>query len=224
MEKPKGYRLFHAVAIMSVATLLISNTIAVKLFSIGSYSFPAGIIVFPVAYILNDVLTEVYGYEKTRSVIWIGFIALGLMVLCYTIATYLTPASFWKDQESFERLFKQTPRIALASLLGYLVGSFSNSFVLSRMKVLTKGKRLWTRTIGSTIIGEGADSFVFNFVAFAGIFATSDLLTVVISGFLFKVIFEIIATPLTYLIIGWLKRVENEDKFDVDVNYNPIKF
>ena len=223
MDKPKGYRLFHIVAILSVSTLLISNTIAVKLFHFGNFVFPAGIIVFPVAYILNDVLTEVYGYEKTRSVIWTGFLALAIMVLCYSLAVILSPASFWQDQAAFEKLFKQTPRIAMASILGYLVGSFSNSIILSKMKIITKGKYLWTRTIGSTIVGEGFDSFVFNFVAFAGIFATSDLITVAFSGFVFKVAFEAIATPITYLVIGWLKKAENEDKYDVNVNYNPIK-
>ena len=181
------------------------------------------IIVFPIAYILNDVLTEVYGYEKTRSVIWFGFVALALMVICYTTANYLTPASFWKEQAAFYTLFKQTPRIAIASFSGYLVGSFGNSIVMSRMKIWTKGKYLWTRTIGSTIVGETLDSFVFNFIAFIGMFAMNDLFIVALSGCIFKILFETIATPLTYIVVAWLKRVEHEDKYDYGVNYNPMK-
>jgi len=224
MNAPKGYRFFHVVAMLSVATLLISNTIAVKIFSIGDFSFPAGIIVFPIDYILGDILTEIYGYERNRSVIWVGFVALSIMVICYVTAVKLPPVPFWHDQAAFQKLFNQTPRIALASFLAYLLGSFSNSYVLSKMKILTKGKYLWTRTIGSTIVAEAFDSFVFNFVAFAGIFGLSDLFVVALSGFVFKVLFETLATPFTYLIVNKLKKAENEDKFDYNANYNPIKF
>jgi uncharacterized integral membrane protein (TIGR00697 family) len=224
MQTPKGYRLFHVVAMLSVATLLISNTIAVKLFSIGNFTFPAGDIVFPIDYIIGDVLTEVYGYERTRSVIWTGFIALLLMVVCYVIAVQLVPVGFWHDQAAFAKLFDQTPRIALGSFAGFLCGSFSNSFVLSKMKIWTKGKFLWSRTIGSTIVAEALDSIIFNAIAFYGLFQLSNLFSVMYSGFIFKVAFEIIATPLTYFVVNKLKRIESEDKFDFDANYNPLKF
>jgi hypothetical protein len=223
MEKPAGYRLFHAVAMVSVMCLIVSNTIAVKVIDLWGFVLPAGIICFPLAYIFNDVLTEVYGYEKTRSIIWWGFFCLALTSFFYYSSTLLTPASFWQDQEAYSKLFAFTPRIAIASFLAYLVGSFLNSYVISFMKVKTKGKHLWARTIGSTIIGEGADSIVFNTVAFAGIFPIENLLQIMLSGFVLKTAYEILATPLTYLVVGWLKKVESEDKFDVGANYNPFK-
>lgn len=223
MIKPVGYRLFHAVGMLSVALLIVSNTVAVKVVEIWGFVLPAGIICFPLAYIFNDVLTEVYGYEKTRSVIWWGFFALALTSIIYYVATILTPAPFWKDQESFAKLFGFVPRIAIASFLAYLVGSFLNSYVMSYMKIKTKGKHLWSRTIGSTIVGEGADSIVFNFVAFYGIFDFSNLIKIAISGFILKTLYEILATPLTYFVVNKLKKIENEDKFDHGISYNPFK-
>jgi len=224
MQRPAGFRYYHAIGMLSVMCLLVSNTIAVKVIEIGSFVLPAGIIVFPLAYIFNDIMTEVYGYEKTRSVIWWGFISLAFMTIFYIIANELKPAVFWQDQDSFSKLFGFVPRIAVASFAAYLVGSFLNSYVLSFMKVKTKGKHLWARTIGSTIIGEGADSIVFNIVAFWGVFPNANLIQIVISGFVLKTLYEVVATPLTYFIVGWLKRAETEDKFDYHVNYNPFKF
>lgn len=223
MNKPVGYRLYHAIGMLSVALLIISNTVAVKVVEIWGFVLPAGIICFPLAYIFNDVLTEVYGYEKTRSIIWWGFLALALTSIIYYVATILTPAPFWKEQESFAKLFGFVPRIAIASFLAYLVGSFLNSYVMSYMKIKTKGKYLWTRTIGSTIVGEGADSIVFNFVAFYGIFDLNNLLKIVISGFILKTLYEIIATPITYFVVNKLKKIESEDKFDHGISYNPFK-
>ncbi|WP_430408783.1 queuosine precursor transporter [Kordia sp.] len=220
---PKGYRYFHGVAMLFIAMLLIGNTLAVKIITFWGFSLPAGIICFPIAYIINDALTEVYGYEKTRSVIWWGFLSLALMSFFYYIATILTPAVFWQDQESFSKIFGFAPRIAFASFIAFLVGSFLNSYVMSIMKLKMKGKKLWMRTIGSTIIGEGADSIIFNIIAFAGIFAFNDLITIIVSGFILKTLYEVIATPLTYLFVSWLKKKEEEDKYDVEVNYNPFK-
>jgi uncharacterized integral membrane protein (TIGR00697 family) len=144
------------------------------------------------------------------------------MSILYYCATLLTPAAFWKDQPAFERMFGFAPRIAGASLIAFLFGSFLNSYVMSWMKIKTKGKHLWTRTIGSTIIGEGVDSIIFNFIAFFGIFQFSEVLYVAFSGFVLKTLYEVIMTPLTYLVVAALKRAENEDKYDVGVDYNPF--
>ena len=223
MTRPQGYRYFHAVAMLSVASLLIGNTLAMKIIQIGSFTLPAGILCFPIVYIVNDCLTEVYGYEKTRSVIWWGFICLAFMSFFYYCATLLHPAPFWTEQAAFERLFSFAPRIGFASFIAFLIGSFLNSYVLSRMKIKTKGKHLWARTIGSTIVGEGADSLVFNCIAFIGVFGFSDVMQIALSGFILKTLYEVVMTPFTYIAVGWLKRKEEEDKYDVGANYNPFK-
>lgn len=223
ISSPKGYRYFHGVAMLLVACLLIGNTLAAKIIILGGFTLPAGILCFPVAYIVNDCLTEVYGYERTRGVIWWGFICLALMSLFYYCATLLTPAPFWTDQPAFARLFGIAPRIAIASFTAFLVGSFLNSYIMSIMKIKTKGKRLWTRTIGSTIVGEGADSIIFNCIAFLGVFKFEDVLQIALSGFVLKTLYEIVMTPFTYIAVGWLKRKEEEDKYDNNANYNPFK-
>lgn len=222
INNPKGFRLFHALAMLFVASLLIANTLAVKIIEVGGFTLPAGILCFPIAYIVNDCLTEVYGYEKTKSVIWWGFICLALMSFFYYLATLLPAAIFWTEQESFEKLFGFIPRIGFASLIAFLIGSFLNSIVLSKLKVKTNGKRLWIRTIGSTIIGEGADTLIFNFVAFFGVFAITDVIKVALSGFILKTLYEVAMTPVTYIVIGKLKKYENEDKYDINISYNPF--
>jgi len=220
---PPGYRVFTALAMIFCATLLVSNTIAVKIIHIYGFDLPAGIICFPVAYIFGDVLVEVYGYARTRRVIWYGFGCLALMSVFYYLAVLLPPAVFWKQQESFANLFGLAPRIALSSFVAYLVGSFLNAIVMSKMKLMTSGKFLWTRTIGSTIIGEGADSLVFNLCAFSFVFEMRQVIYIAFSGFVLKTLYEIVATPLTYIACAWLKRVETKDTFDHGVSYNPFK-
>lgn len=180
---PKGFRYFHVVAMLFCATLLISNTIAVKVIEFSWFTLPAGIIVFPLAYLSGDVLTEIYGYRKTRNVIWWGFFSLGIMSLFYWIATILTPAPFWKsDNPAFIKFFGFAPRIAFASLIAYVIGEFLNSAILSKLKVITKGKHFWLRAIGSTLIGQGADSLIFNLVAFFGIFPFKTVVLIAFSG------------------------------------------
>lgn len=222
VEIPKGYRYFHVIAMLLVASLLIGNTVAVKVITFAGFAIPAGILCFPIAYIVNDVLTEVYGFQKAKSVIWWSFVSLAFMTLIYYLATLITPAPFWQEQPSFEKIFSFVPRIALGSLIAFLVGSLLNAMVLSRMKIWSNGKHLWMRTIGSTIVGEAADSVIFNLIAFGGIFATKDLVTIMISGFVLKTLYEVVATPLTYSVVGYLKKVEQEDKYDYGVNYNPL--
>lgn len=223
MKHPKGYRYYNLVAMLFVATLLLGNTLAVKIIQFGPFSLPAGIVCFPLAYIVNDCLTEVYGYEKCRSVIWGGFICLALMSVFYYLAVKLPPAPFWSSQAAFAEFFGFVPRIVFGSFLAFLAGSFLNSYVLSRMKIKSKGKHLWKRTIGSTVVGEGVDSVIFNCVAFLGVFELKDVMFIAFSGFALKTIYEIVMTPVTYLAIGWLKRKEEEDKFDDAADYSVFK-
>lgn len=205
-----------------VLSLLAGNTLAVKIIEIGPFTLPAGIVVFPVAYIFGDTLTEVYGYRKTRSVIWWGFVALAGMSLFYWLATILPPAPFWKDNEVFARLFGFVPRIAASSFVAYVVGELLNSIVLSKLKVKTKGRHFWLRAVASTVVGQGADSIIFNTLAFAGVFAWKELGVIILSGFFLKVAYEVVALPLTYAVVAWLKRSEGMDAYDEDISYNPL--
>lgn len=213
---------FLYVAILFVVVLMISNTTASKLIQLGPFVVTGAIFVFPISYIFGDVLTEVYGYQASRKIIWSGFAALIFMSFWYWFIEILPPASFWPNQEAFTTILGAVPRITLASMVAYFLGEFSNSYVLSRMKVWMNGKKLWMRTVGSTIVGEGVDSIVFVAVAFAGTMPLNALLVVMGSGYLLKVVYEIIATPLTYFIVNKLKRAEGIDVYDRGINYNPF--
>ncbi len=222
---PKDYRYYHAVAMIFVATLLISNTIAGKVITCWGFTLPAGIITFPIAYLAGDVLTEIYGFRKTRSIIWWGFICLASMSLFYWLATLLTPAPFWTEENvAFVKFFGFVPRIALASLIAYLVGEFLNSIVLSKMKVKTGGRHFWLRAMTSTIVGQGADSFLFNFIAFEGIFPISTVAYIAFSGFVLKSLYEgVMLFPVTTPLVKWLKKAENVDTTDHGVDYTLLK-
>lgn len=213
---------FLYIAILFVAVLMISNTVAVKLVQIGPFIFAGAIFIFPISYIFGDILTEVYGYKATRKIIWSGFAVQILMVLAYWFVQSLPYPPFWQNQEAYESILGAVPRIVLASIIAYFLGEFSNSFVLSRMKVWMQGKYLWMRTIGSTVVGEGVDSLVFGIIAFAGTIPTSGLITLILSGYIAKTAFEVVATPLTYLIVGKLKKAEGIDVYDRGINYNPF--
>lgn len=215
-------RYFHLVAMIFVSMLLISNTIATKIIEVYGFILPAGILCFPVTYIFSDILTEVYGYVRTRSVIWGGFICQALMSFFYWLSVQTQPAGFWEGQEFYARFFGLVPRIVLASMIAYLTGEFLNSFVLSRLKIFTKGKFLWTRTIGSTIVGQAADSFIFNFLAFLGIYSIGNVAYIAFSGYVLKVLYEILATPITYFIVNKLKKLDKIDQFDHAISYNPF--
>ena len=214
--------LFVLFAILFTTCLLTANIVAVKIISLFGLFVPAGIIIFPLSYILGDILTEVYGYENTKTIIWLGFLANLLMVIAIFIAQNLPSAPFWNNQSSFNNILGYTPRLLLASFTAFLVGSFANSFVMSKMKILTKGRMLWTRTIGSTIVGEGLDSLIFISIAFIGAFALTNLLILILTQWIIKSLYEIIATPLTYAIVGFLKKKENLDSYDYKANYNPF--
>lgn len=221
-DSPQGHKLLFACAMVFVTTLLVSNTIAVKLVSFDQYAVAAGIICFPISYIFGDVLTEVYGYRQTKRVIWWGFLCLGLMAAFYSLATILPPAPFYQNEAAFDSIFSQSPRIVTGSLVGYLVGSFLNSIVMSRLKVWTNGRLLWLRTVLSTIFGELGDSFVFAVIAFAGVLAWNDLWVVATTGFFLKTAYEIVATPITYLIVGRLKQIEGVDVYDRGEKYSVL--
>ena len=230
-DQQKGYRWFTLVTAIFVTTLTISNIIAVKLVQIGSLVLPAAVILFPISYIFGDILTEVYGYRNARKVIWIGFACNLLAVVAIYAAGVLPAASFWSAgdfstpstaQQAYTAILGFAPRLLIASFCAYLIGEFLNSFVLAKLKIRTKGKYLWLRTIGSTIIGQGADSAVFITIAFLGILPSGLLLTSILSQWLFKVAYETLATPLTYLAVNFLKRNEREDVFDENTNFNPV--
>lgn len=225
MEEPRNeFKYYSVVAALFVATILISNTTASKLFTLWEFIFPAGIIIFPISYILGDILTEVYGYVRARRVIWTGLAAAVLMAFAYWLVIKIPPAAFWEGQEAFEFVLGQVPRIVLATIVGFLVGEFLNAFVLAKMKILTGGKHLWSRTIGSTIVGQGADTVIFIAIAFAGKVSTSELVVAMISVYLFKVFYEAFATPLTYLVVGFLKKREGIDHFDTDTKFSPFRW
>src|SRR3989338_7950945 len=207
-EKRESLKYFSIISTLFVATIMISNTVATKLFSLGPLIFTGGVLIFPITYIFGDILTEVYGYARSRKIIWTGFIALIFMSLIFWIVGLLPPAPTWPNQEAYVAILGLVPRIVLASIIGYWAGSFANSFVLAKMKLFTKGKHLWTRTIGSTIVGEGVDTVLFVSIAFAGTLPWSSLYLVILSGYLLKVAYEIIATPITYSIVRWLKQKE----------------
>jgi hypothetical protein len=205
-----------------VAVLLISNVASSKLLRLGPFSFDGGTILFPLSYIFGDILTEVYGYARSRRVIWTGFACTALMAVTLTIVGALPAAEGWQGQAAYLAILGQTPRIVLASLLAYFAGSFSNSYVLARMKVLTRGRWLWSRTILSTIIGEGIDSWLFVLIAFYGTQPPALLRAIILSNYIFKVAVEALATPFTYALVSRLKRVEREDYYDYDTNFSPF--
>lgn len=226
-----GYRWFHVVTAVFVTALIISNIIAVKLVNIFGLILPAAVILFPVAYIFGDVLTEVYGYARARQVIWTGFFANLLAVAAIWIGGQLPPAPFWAlgpfdspgaAQQAYQAILGFTPRLLLASFIAYLIGEFLNSFVLAKLKLRTEGRLLWLRTISSTIIGQGADSAVFISIAFWGVFPGLAIGQAILSQWLFKVVYETLATPLTYLVVNALKRSENLDHFDRDTDFKPL--
>lgn len=214
---------FVVVATLFITCLITANIIIVKQISIAGIVLPAAIIIFPLSYIIGDVLTEVYGYQQARRIIWLGFLCNLVAVLAIWIAKLLPPASVFEAQQAYERILGSTPRFLLASFLAYLAGEFINSIVLSKMKIWTHGRWLWTRTIGSTLVGQGVDTVVVLTIAFAGVLPAAVLGMMILSHWLTKVVYEVIATPFTYLAVGYLKRKEGLDVYDYGVDLNPLK-
>jgi uncharacterized integral membrane protein (TIGR00697 family) len=202
--------------------LLISNLVGPKICQFGPLRVSAAEFLFPVTYICGDVFTEVYGYGSSRRAIWLGFFAMALLIVMGQIAIALPPAPEWHGQQAFATVFSVVPRFALASLVAYWAGEFTNSYTLAKLKVWTGGRWLWTRTVGSTITGQAVDTAVVILIAFGGTLPPLMLLRIILSSYLIKVMVEVVATPVTYAVVGWLKRVENVDAFDNRTNFNPF--
>lgn len=216
-------KLFMILTTGYVVCLVVSNTIAGKLCLIaGNFSADAGTILFPVTYILGDVFTEVYGFKRARTVIWLGFSFNFIAVALYMLTVALPYPDFWTNQEAYAVVMGSTPRLTAASLAGYLFGEFSNSMILSKLKVWCRGKMLWVRTILSTVVGECLDTAIFVALAFGGTQETSVLFGIFAFEYVFKVCFEIVCTPATYAVVGWLKRAEGVDTFDYNETYRVI--
>jgi len=229
----RSYRYFTFITAVFATLLVISNIIAVKLVSIAGLILPAAVILFPISYIFGDILTEVYGYGNARKVIWTGFFCNLVAVIAIWLGGLLPAAPIWTAGvfdnptgagQAYAAILGFTPRLLAASFIAYLTGEFLNSFVLAKLKIRTKGRFLWIRTIGSTIVGEGADSAIFITAAFLGILPGNALLTTILSQWLFKVVYETAATPLTYIVVNFLKKKEDEDYYDRGTNFNPVAF
>ncbi len=214
-----SYRLVIITAIF-ITCLITANIIAVKVISLGPVILPAAIFIFPLSYIFGDVLTEVYGYRQARKVIWLGFICNLIFVIFAWVGQKLPPAPFWQDQEAYESILGYTRRLLAASFCGYLAGEFANSFVLAKMKIMTRGRWLWSRTIGSTIVGEGLDTSLFITLAYIG--TTSFVPLMILYHWLAKTLIEAIATPFTYVVVNFLKKREKIDTYDYETKFNPF--
>ncbi len=214
---------FITCATLFVTCLLTANTIATKLIAVGGMVLTAGIVIFPLSYVLGDVLTEVWGYGAARRVIWLGFAANALMVAAIWLGGAIPAAPFWTGQAAYDEILGHTPRILGASFVAYLAGEFTNSFVLAKMKILTRGRWLWTRTIGSTVVGQALDTAVFVTLAFAGTVPGGVLAGIMVAQWAVKVAYEAAATPLTYAAVAYLKSSERVDAYDYETDFNPIR-
>ncbi|HEY3278119.1 MAG TPA: queuosine precursor transporter [Syntrophorhabdaceae bacterium] len=220
---PQGYSLWFILVVAVFLTCLIaSNIIAAKLIFVFGLPLTAAIVIFPLSYVFGDVLTEVYGYRTARRVIWLGFLCNLIVVVAIWIGQVLPAAPFWDGQAAYERILGYTPRILGASFIAYLVGEFANSLILAKMKIATRGRWLWTRTIGSTVVGEGLDSLVFMTLAFVGHMPASALASAILAQWLVKSAYEAAVTPLTYKVVRFLKEKEGVDAYDYDTRFNPF--
>jgi uncharacterized integral membrane protein (TIGR00697 family) len=230
----KSYRFFPLITAIFVTALIVSNIVAVKQIQIGPFKLTAALLIFSVSYIFGDVLTEVYGYAKARQVIWIGFGCNLIAVIAFIAAGFLPASSTWvlpgfetpqASQSAYDAVLGYTPVILLASFAAYLAGEFLNSFVLAKMKIWTRGRYLWMRTIGSTFVAQVADTGIFvGILALGGLVSSGDVLPIMLGEWLSKVAYEVLATPVTYQVVNWLKRKENEDYFDRDTNFTPFTY
>lgn len=218
----KKLRYYDIIITLFAAVLLISNLAATKVIAFGPILTDGGAILFPLAYIFGDILTEVYGYRYARRAIWTGFVVMLLAVFAFTVVRYMPPAAEYHDQAAFEAVLGFFPRIVVASLVAYLFGEFINSFILAKLKIKTKGKALWLRLIGSTFVGELVDTTIFAFIAFGGIILGWDMVIFILVGWLFKTGVEVVLLPVTYPVIAWLKKREGVDTYDKKTNFTPL--
>jgi queuosine precursor transporter len=219
----RNYRYYSIVMAAFVSVILISNIASTKFLVLGPFTFDGGTLLFPISYIFGDILTEVYGYQASRRVIWAGFGAAFLMAGTLAVVGALPAAPGWPNQKAYEAILGSTPRIVLGSLVAYWAGSFSNAYIMAKMKLLTHGRWLWMRTIGSTLVGEGVDSVLFILIAFLGNLPMSTIWAGILSNYVFKCGIEAVMTPVTYLVVRLLKRSEHEDVYDRLTDFNPFK-
>jgi uncharacterized integral membrane protein (TIGR00697 family) len=207
-----------------VVVLLVSNLVAQKICMIGPFAVSGAILLFPITYIFGDVFTEVYGFAASRRAIWLGTFGTALLYAMGVVVISLPGAPGWKNQEAFQIVFGFLPRIQTASLIAFWAGDFANSYTMARMKLLTNGRMLWTRTVGSTVVGQAVDTTLVIVLTFAGKYPALTLANMILTGYVLKVGYEVLATPLTYLIVGRLKAAEHADAFDRDEDFNPFRF
>jgi len=217
------FRYYEILVHIFVVILLISNLVGQKITAVGPFRISGAQLFFPITYIFGDVFTEVYGYGASRRAIWIGFFASALLALMGLVTVALPPAPGWDGQAAFARVFEFVPRLVAASLTAFWCGEFANSLVMAKMKVWTNGRYLWTRTVGSTVVGQAVDTSVLMVLAFGGSLSAGLIANLIISGYLGKVLYEVAATPLTYWVVNFLKRSEGMDPFDTNTNFNPFR-
>ncbi|HEX4020599.1 MAG TPA: queuosine precursor transporter [Acidobacteriaceae bacterium] len=223
-EPTHHFKHLDSLTILFVVVLLVSNLVAQKICRIGPLTLSGAELLFPITYICGDIFTEVYGYAASRQAIWMGFFASGLLSVMGAIAVALPPAPGWHHQKEFATVFGFIPRLVVASLIAYWAGEFTNSYTLAKLKLFTQGRWLWTRTVGSTITGQAVDTAVVMLIAFWGQVPGRTLWLLIFSSYALKVAYEVLATPLTYVVIGWLKRSEKCDAFDREIDFNPFVF
>jgi uncharacterized integral membrane protein (TIGR00697 family) len=222
-DYPERFRYYDILVSAFVAVLLVSNIVAPKFIAWGPLRFSGAQLLFPITYIFGDIFTEVYGYAGSRRAIWNGFFASALMAGLSLLIVALPPSPDWPHQQAYETVLGFIPRLVVASLIAYWAGEFANSFVMARMKLLTRGRHLWMRTIGSTAVGQAVDTTLVITLAFAGIMSTSDIVRAIISGYVGKVLYEAAMTPVTYAVVNWLKQKEGVDIMDDHTDFNPFK-
>jgi uncharacterized integral membrane protein (TIGR00697 family) len=222
--KTSHYKYLDALTTAFVVVLLVSNLVAQKICQIGPFAVSGAVLLFPITYIFGDVFTEVYGFGASRRAIWLGFFGTALLYLMGAVTIVLPPAPGWHNQQAFASVFGFIPRILAASLVAYWAGEFANSYTMARLKLLTNGRKLWTRTIGSTVVGQAVDTALVILLTFAGTVPLATMANMVATGYLLKVSYEVLATPLTYLVINWLKKTEQSDVFDRQESFNPFLF
>ena len=218
----RDFRYYELLVIIFVVVLLISNLVGQKICAFGPFRISGGQLLFPITYIFGDVFTEVYGYSASRRAIWLGFFASGLLAVMGMVTVALPAAPDWHNQQAFATVFNFVPRLVAASLIAFWCGEFANSFVMAKMKMLTSGRHLWSRTVGSTVVGQAVETIVLMIIAFGGSLSTSLIANLIISGYLGKVLYEVLATPFTYAIVNGLKRTEGLDPFDYGTKFNPF--
>jgi len=218
------FRYLDALTTAFVVVLLVSNLLAQKVIRVGPLETSGAMVLFPITYIFGDIFTEIYGYAASRRAIWLGFFGTALLYAVSALVIALPADPEWHNQAAFITVFGILPRVLISSLIAYWAGEFANSFTMAKLKLITKGRWLWTRTVGSTIVGQAVDTTLVILIMFVGKFSAHKLMLIIVTGYLLKVAYEVLATPLTYLVVNWLKRAENVDTFDTHTNFNPFRF